>query len=99
MTNNLIHLTDSDLDRPLYRIFGFARFVEVFEEKQLTLVKPKKWDDPFENFILNSTGILPDGMEFQFGSRDAFYGQCWTLTKTVYAIGKTTLAQTYALLF
>lgn len=79
--DNLIFLTDEDLDRNIYRVFSFGRLKEIFESKQITLVKPKLWDDPFENFILNSTGVLPDGREFQIGFRDSFYGQCWSLTK------------------
>lgn len=81
MKDNLIFLTDADLDKPVYRIFSFGRLEEIFQEKKLTLVKPKLWDDPFENFILNSTGMLPDGRQFQIGFRDNFYGQCWSLTK------------------
>jgi hypothetical protein len=81
MTDNLIFLTEADLDKPLYRIFSFQRLEEIFQEKKLTLVKPGLWEDPFENFILNSTGYLPDGREFQIGFRDNFYGQCWSLTK------------------
>lgn len=80
MKNNLIFLTEEELDKPIYRIFSFARLEEIFAERKLTLVKPKLWDDPFENFILNSTGILPDGREFQIGFRDNYYGQCWSLT-------------------
>jgi hypothetical protein len=78
---NLIFLSEEDLDKSIYRIFSFARLREIFETRQVTLVKPKLWDDPFENFILNSTGVLPDGREFQNGFRDSFYGQCWSLTK------------------
>jgi hypothetical protein len=81
MTDNLIFLSEIDLDKPVYRVFSFLRLEEIFQEKRLTLVKPKLWDDPFENFILNSTGKLPDGREFQIGFRDNFYGQCWSLTK------------------
>lgn len=81
MRNNLIFLTDADLDKPIYRIFSFSRLEEIFNEKKLTLVKPKKWDDPFENFILNSIGTLSDGREFQISFREHYYGQCWSLTK------------------
>ena len=79
--DNLIFLTDEELDKNIYRVFSFERLKEIFDTKKVTLVKPKRWDDPFENFILNSTGILPDGREFQLGFRDSFYGQCWSLTK------------------
>jgi len=81
MNSNLIFLRDSDLDKPIYRIFSFDRLKEIFQEQELTLVKPKLWDDPFENFILSATGRLDDGREFDFGFRDSFYGQCWSLTK------------------
>jgi len=39
------------------------------------------WDDPFENFVLNSTGITRQGELFAFGFKDRLYGQCWTLIK------------------
>lgn len=78
---NLIFLTDDELDKNIYRVFSFDRLKEIFETNKITLVKPKLWDDPFENFILNSTGVLPDGREFQIGFRHSFYGQCWSLTK------------------
>ena len=81
MNDNLIFLTEADLDLPIYRIFSFPRLVEIFNENKMTLVKPKKWDDPFENFILNSTGILPDGREYQIDFREHFFGQCWTLSR------------------
>lgn len=81
MNDNLIFLTDEELDKDVYRIFSFDRLQEIFNDKKLTLVKPSLWDDPFENFILNSTGTYPDGTEFTIGSRDDFYGQCWSRTK------------------
>jgi hypothetical protein len=81
MKDNLIFLTEADLDKPIYRIFNFERLLEIFKEQKLTLVKPKLWDDPFENFILNSIGVMSDGREFTNDLRDKFYGQCWSLTK------------------
>ena len=81
MTDNLVFLTDADLDKPVYRIFSFQILEQIFQERKLTLVKPKLWDDPFENFILNSTGRLLNGREFQIDFRSNFYGQCWSFTK------------------
>jgi len=81
MQHNLIFLTEFDLDKPIYRVFRFDMLVQIFIESQLTLVKPRTWEDPFENFILNSTGYLSDGREFQISFRDNFYGQCWTFNK------------------
>lgn len=79
INDNLIFLNESDLDKPIYRVFSFDRFEQLLVENKNVLVKPKRWDDPFENFILNSTGRLNDGREFQIGFRDNFYGQCWSL--------------------
>jgi hypothetical protein len=39
------------------------------------------WEDPFENFILNSTGKLPTGETFTIASREQYFGQCWSWKK------------------
>lgn len=77
----LIFLNEFDLNKAVYRIFSFSRLEEIFRENCLTLVKTQKWDDPFENFILNSRGYTSNGEPFDIGFRDNFYGQCWSLTK------------------
>ena len=66
-------------DTRIYRIFPQTRFFSLFEEKKNALLRPEKWDDPFENVFLKSTVTLPDGETGQFGFRDDVYGQCWTL--------------------
>jgi hypothetical protein len=81
MNNNVLYLTDKELDKNVYRIFSFERLKQLFVEKKLALVKPSLWDDPFENFILNSRGTFSDGTEFTIGNRNSYYGQCWSLTK------------------
>lgn len=81
MTQNFLNMSATDFDTPIYRVFSKDRLFKVFQEKKLVLVRPKKWDDPFENFIMNSTGELVDGTRFRIDSRDRFYGQCWTLQK------------------
>lgn len=68
--------------KKIYRVFSFERFLKVLINKNLTLVKPKLWDDPFENFVLKSYGVLSDGRKVHFDSmRESYYGQCWTLRK------------------
>lgn len=54
------------------------RFLQMLEDKKLTLVKPKKWDDPFENALLNCDIETPDGEIVSFSAKDSVYGQCWT---------------------
>jgi hypothetical protein len=65
----------------VYRIISVDRLIELFSNKQNVLVSPKKWEDPFENFILKSKARLPDGEIVDFGFGDDFYGQCWTRHK------------------
>lgn len=75
--NNYINLKDK-LDTPIYRIMPISRFLQLLEDKKLTLVKPKKWDDPFENALLNCDFETSDGEICSFAAKDSVYGQCWT---------------------
>ena len=63
----------------IYRIFSKDYFFQLFEDRENTLVLPKKWDDPFENIFLRSKAqSISDGELVSFGFRDKIYGQCWT---------------------
>lgn len=75
--NNYINL-DNLLDKPIYRIMPVQRFLKLLDDKKLTLVKPKKWDDPFENALLNCEIETSEGEIGSFAAKDAVYGQCWT---------------------
>lgn len=81
MDRNFINFSKKELDKKIYRVFTIQRLLEIFQEKKLALVRPYKWDDPFENYIMNSTGELEDGQLFSIGFKDHFYGQCWTMTR------------------
>jgi hypothetical protein len=79
VNDNFLHLSGSMRDPFVYRIIPTDRLFELFASRQNVSVKPKKWEDPFENFILQARVQLPDGARATFGFRDQFYGQCWTL--------------------
>lgn len=79
--NNYINIDLTVKDQYIYRIISVDRLHELFSNNQNSLVSPKKWEDPFENFILKSKARLPDGEIVDFGFRDHFYGQCWTRHK------------------
>jgi len=81
MENNFLNLTETEKDSPIYRIISIERLFELFNTKKNTLVNPVKWDDPFENFMMNATGELDGGELFSISFRDNFYGQCWTKTR------------------
>lgn len=78
---NALFLNEKVLDRSVYRIISEARLFELFDTQNNVLVRPSMWDDPFENFILNSTVRTKNDEFGDFGFRDDLFGQCWTLQK------------------
>ena len=77
MEKNFLFIDHEKLDTTIYRIFPIHRFLEILDTNKLTLVKPKLWDDPFENALLSSTFIM-SGEETSIEARNSVYGQCWT---------------------
>jgi len=61
---NYINILASERDSFIYRIISLRQLFDLFAGEANVLVKPSKWQDPFENFILRA---------------DRVYGQCWTL--------------------
>jgi len=82
LSQSVIHFSEKGLDTHIYRVMPAHRLFEIFESKQLTLVQPGKWDDPFENLILKGliSGIL-DRFPASKVFRNYIYGQCWTLQR------------------
>lgn len=84
---NFIALADTDITRPIYRVMPVACVLECISNRKLTLVRPKLWDDPFENFLLSAVVDIGRG---QFASmqtiKESIYGQCWTLQAETDAI-------------
>ncbi|WP_158923841.1 DUF2971 domain-containing protein [Acidisphaera sp. S103] len=75
MTANVF---DLDMDTKIYRVFPLVRVLDLFENSRNVLVRPKLWDDPFENFFLSAqafSGTSPIDIN---GIKESWYGQCWT---------------------
>ena len=66
-------------DTKIYRIFPQNRFFELFRERKNALLRPAKWQDPFENVFLKSPVKLSSGETATFAFHNDVYGQCWTL--------------------
>lgn len=78
MKDNVLDI--SDLDQKIYRIFSISRFKEIMTNRELVLVNPQKWDDPFENFFLRANAVDELGDVVSLGNlARKWYGQCWTL--------------------
>ncbi|WP_370409015.1 DUF2971 domain-containing protein, partial [Tenacibaculum dicentrarchi] len=77
--NNILNIEKTNLDTAVYRIFRFEDILELFNNKEITLVKANLWEDPYENFILkcnathNGEKIGIDKIQSQI------FGQCWSL--------------------
>ena len=71
-----------DLDTPIYRWFSNDRFLELLRTGQLTLVRPRMWEDPFENFLMGAAVRLSSGEPVSLADlQSRFYGQCWTFNR------------------
>ena len=44
----------------------------------MTLVRPEKWDDPFENYIIDPDVRFADGSFIRLVYRQVIHGSCWT---------------------
>ena len=67
-------------DTPIYRVYSIERIIELYETRKNTLVKPKKWDDPFEN-VLSRVKLRSKKENAVLSFQDIhshYYGQCWT---------------------
>ena len=67
------------LNSSVYRVFPAKRLAELFLSKKLTLVVPRRWDDPFEN-MLEKARAVNEGSGEQVSLERLFqnvYGQCW----------------------
>lgn len=77
-----INAINLDLSENVYKIFNWNYFIDDLKDSKLTLVRPCLWEDTFENFLLNSKGLLDDGAEVGFEPiRDKFYCSSWSLKK------------------
>lgn len=80
--NCIINLKGIDLDTPIYRVYRFEYLMDIFYFNSDVLVKPEKWDDPFENLVFQQQAKLPNGESVSIEPiRNRFFGQCWTLNQ------------------
>lgn len=70
---------DSDLDRPLYRIFPLWAFEDMLRVRRLVLVPPKLWDDPREDIPASIMMQRPDNKQKPLsGYLSPVRCQCWS---------------------
>ncbi len=82
---NCIDLNDVELDKFIYRFTSVERFIQMLQEKRNTLVKPKLWEDKFENQLMSEPFIV-EGKLCYFAPKDEVFGQCWTFHLNEYLL-------------
>lgn len=77
---NYIMLDEEDLDEPIYRIMSVSSLLQCLVKKQMALVHPSMWDDPFENWLLSSSARCSSTGELSSleSIHNKVTGQCWT---------------------
>lgn len=90
--SNFINIEPEERNNSIYRIFSFERVIDIFKNNRIALVRPKLWDDPFENAILNGDVEFDLDSEddvtekASMGFRNSVYAQCWTWKKETDAL-------------
>lgn len=76
MKKNFLNFKEKEIDQPIFRVIPIDRLFELFEKNINILVNPSLWDDPFENFIMNSKLKFKSGISLGIGFQENLYGQC-----------------------
>lgn len=69
---------DLEMDTKIYRVFPLVRVLDLFEKSRNILVRPRLWDDPFENFFLGARAFYDSAEVDMSILKESWYGQCWT---------------------
>ena len=73
-----IDLITAEREKPFYRFTDFGKLVQMFQKKEMVFVRPEKWDDPFENYIIDPEFRFADGSFLKLTYRHVIHGCCWT---------------------
>ena len=74
------NMLDLRPDTPVFRVFTLDRLLDAVVRRQLALVRPRMWEDPYENLLYQTPLKNPDGTPLSIELRgNRLYGQCWTL--------------------
>ena len=79
--HGFLNLPKQSRSSAIYRIIPCDQFLDMLRNQKNWLAHPRKWDDPFENFILNSPIEVSEGSLAHSQARNDVYGQCWSLHK------------------
>lgn len=78
---NYLNIPNSLRSKQVYRIIPLDYLYTLFADSENVLVRPRRWDDPFENFVLRTPMKLLTGEIAHFDFHEQLYAQCWTLRR------------------
>lgn len=81
LKQNLLNGAADISHRCIFKYMKYDYFLKWLQNNDLYLSHPRKWADPFENYLLNLMLQFPDGKLKGFFERKWMFAQCWTLTK------------------
>lgn len=83
MESRLISSKDNNIDfnSTIYRIMPIDRLIDALTAKIFSMVRPTKWEDPFENLFLKSDFWINNVPLNVKSIRESYFGVCWSLTK------------------
>jgi len=76
-SRRFIRLRASQRDSSIYRIIPADRLLELLETRSGVLVRPAKWEDPWES-LFDATRAVRSGSTALNPSHPILYSQCWT---------------------
>ena len=72
-------LNGIDVNQTIYRVFDRIHFEQLITQKQMALVRPELWNDPFENLV-HQGSVYVNGQSYGLDPlRRSYFAQCWTL--------------------
>jgi hypothetical protein len=78
------HIKEEERFKSIFKVLPLTRFLEVLSSNEFGYVKPEKWDDPFENFLLQQEVEIADGSILSLKKfTENTYGTCWTFNDNV----------------
>lgn len=73
-----------DPNQPIYRIYPLWFFEGAIGSRELVLVSPRRWEDPYENLaeltMLEDQSVVPFKQESLQPFLYPVYAQCWSMT-------------------
>lgn len=74
-----VNISEKDRTKYIYRFISIDILYELIETGKNTFVRPKLWEDPYENFLFQKgIAFAPKNKINTDDLINGVFGQCWT---------------------